>query len=257
MNETAKRVGAPGLPQVNLVPKEFAEKRAMRAVQVTALFVVLIALGVVVLGYVLALGAKQLAQNDLDDARTAQTEAIAARDAKADVHAAYVQQEIEEFTLAQIGYGEVLYSSFASTVLSTANDSSNFDVLTFSGPSALGLQSLSGDPIFGGGIGSVEFTARTDSYEEATALIGRLEEAPGLAQVRGVAEVYEAAGGNAYWRVEGNAVVTATPLTMRLVPVDGLTGIDPTLFADPEFEPEEEPVSLPSLSPEPTTEEEG
>jgi hypothetical protein len=83
MIEAAKKVGAPGLPQVNLLPTEFAEKRAMRAVQITALVAVLISVGVVVVGFVLMLGAKTLADNDRDNALAEQTLAIEERDAKA------------------------------------------------------------------------------------------------------------------------------------------------------------------------------
>ncbi|GMA37705.1 hypothetical protein GCM10025876_39090 [Demequina litorisediminis] len=59
MNPVDKKIGAPALPAVNLIPQEIAEATKMRAVKMTALFAVLIAVGVMVGAYVLALGAKQ------------------------------------------------------------------------------------------------------------------------------------------------------------------------------------------------------
>lgn len=257
MSERLKKMGVPVLPSVNLLPKDIAEKRKMRAVQFTALLAVLIAIAVVVVGYVIGLGAKQLAQNDLNEKRDLQTAAIAERDAKASVYDDYLTQEREEFTLAQIGYGEILYSQYAPGILTQADEQTSFETLKFLGPSALGLGGVSDDPVFGGGIGTVAFEVRAESVEAATAIIARLETVPGLARVWGHTEVYESEGGEPYWFVEGSALITPTPLTLRLVPQDGLTGIDPTLFANPDYDPEADQEPLPQVSPDATAPEEG
>lgn len=250
MSEQMRKLGAPSLPGVNLLPKDFAEKRKMRAVQFTGLLAVLVAVAVIVLGYLGALGAKQLAVGDLDEKRNEQTLALDTRDAKAPVYADYVQQEQEEFTLAQIGYGEILYSQYAPGVLAQANDESNFESLVFFGPSALGLGGVTSDPVFGGGVGTVEFAARTETLEAATELISRLETVPGLARVWGQTEAYASDNESVYYLLEGKAVISPQALTFRLVPDDGLTGIDPTLFADPDYSPEETSEPEPGTSPE-------
>lgn len=247
MNDIAKKVGAPGLPQVNLIPKELAEKRAMRAVQVTALFAVLIAVGLIVVGYVLALGAKTLAQNELEDARSEQSQALEARDAKVTVYDNALVREQQEYTLAQIGYGEVDYSQLSASVLATANADSSFDEVHFLGPSALGLGSVQ-EGFYGGGVGSVEFVARTSSSEEATALIARLEAVPGIAKARGTAEEYVDDGGSTYWGVTGSALITDVRLTGRILPEEGITGIEPAVIAGGET------AAIPTPEPSPTAE---
>lgn len=254
MNDRLRKLGAPALPGVNLLPKDYAEKRKMRAVQVTALFAVLIALGVMVLGYFAAVGAKQLAVGELDDKRRDQALALESRDAKAHVYTDYLQQEQQEFTLAQVGYGEVLYSQFAPGVLAQADDETNFESLEFFGPSALGLGGVTTDPVFGGGVGTVQFAARTDTLEAANGLISRLELVPGLARVWGQTEQYTSDTDTVYYLVEGSAVITPRALTLRLMP-DGLTEIDPTLFADPNYAPEDELEPETATSPEPGSDE--
>lgn len=254
MNETAKRVGSPGLPQVNLVPKEFAEKRAMRAVQVTALVAVLIALAVIVLGYVLSLGAKQLAQNDLEDARADQTTTLQERDEKVTVYFNAVVREQQEYTLAQVGYGEIDYGQLSVAVLATANDESSFNLLHFMGPSALGLGSPQ-EGFYGGGVGSVEFEARASSIAEATELIARIEAVPGIAKARGTAEQYATERGDTYWTVTGSAVVTDLRLTGRVVPDEGIAGLDPARIAEGGPAPSPSPTPSPVASPTATAEE--
>ncbi|MFW7415190.1 hypothetical protein [Demequina sp. SO4-18] len=246
MNELAKRVGSPGLPQVNLLPREFAEKRQMRAVQVAALLAVLIAIGVIVAGYVLALGAKSMAQNDLESARGDQQVALAERDGKVAVHTNTLMREEQEYTLAQIGFGEIDYGQLSAAVLSTANTEASFDSIQFLGPSALGLGSPQ-EGFYGGGVGALTFEARTTSYADATDLIARIESVPGIAKARGTAEQYADDGGATYWGVSGSALITELRLTGRLVPEEGITGLDPTRIAGAGGEPVE-----PTPTPEPT-----
>ena len=259
MNAIAKKVGATGLPAVNLVPRDIAEKRKMRAVQFTALLAVLIAVGVVAAVYVIALGTKGLADNSLADARAQQAQAIAERDAKAPTYVAFVEQEREEFTLAQIGYGEINYADLETAILSMADDETSFDSLQISGPSAAGFGSISTDPVFGGGVGSFQFTARALSIEGATALLQRIETIPGVAHVEATSEQYSVEGADEYWSVGGAGIITDLRLTQRLIPVGGVTGVSGVtvggaLGGDTAVVPEPEPEA--SVSPSPTAEEE-
>ncbi|MFW2514317.1 hypothetical protein ACNI3K_11115 [Demequina sp. SO4-13] len=254
MNETAKKVGSPGLPQVNLLPREFAEKRQMRAVQFTALFAVLIAIALIVAGYVLALGAKQMAQNDLEDTRREQTLALEDRDSKVSVYSEYVLREQQEYALAQVAVGEMDYEQLAAAVLATHNNETSFDSITINGPSALGMGSTQ-EGFYGGGVGALNFVARAESYADATALIARLEEVPGIAKVRGSIEQYSADGAVSFWQLEGEGLVTDLRLTGRLVPSDGITGVDAFSVAA-DSAAEEEPNTTPSPEPTPVPTEE-
>ncbi|GIG54620.1 hypothetical protein [Demequina activiva] len=262
MNELAKRIGASPLPAVNLIPKDIAEKRALRAVQVTALFAVLIAIGVVAVAWFLAWGARGLAQDNVDDAVAAEAEAIAERDAKVVVYEAYREREEQEFGLAQVGYGEIAYSALSSSILATADEDTSFDSVAFFGPSAQGLGNVIVDPVVGGGVGTVEFISRALSLEDANAHLERIEALPGIANVSATTEAYGTDGADVFWLVTGRAVLTEGVLTGRLVPEDSVTGIsvgEVIVAVDPGVAPSPEPSAEPSPSAaaEETTEEEG
>lgn len=256
MNDFAKKIGAPALPSVNLIPKDIAEKRAMRAVQFTALMAVVIAVGVVVVGYLGALGAKGLAERELTSARSGQEAAITQRDGMSDVYYAYVDREIEEYTLAQIGFGHVNYEQLATAILATANEDINFDDLRFQLPSAFGYAGVISDPVFGGGVGSFEFQVRTDSAEAATEFLARMEQVPGVANVYGTVEAFfEDGDSGAYWQVSGQAVITELWLADQLLPegaISGIEGIDIFRVGD---EAQTAPVPEPTATPSPEGEE--
>ncbi|MFV0284876.1 MAG: hypothetical protein ACK5IM_00625, partial [Demequina sp.] len=138
MNPVDKKIGAPALPAVNLIPQEIAEATKLRAIKMTALFAVLIAVGVMVGAYVLALGAKQLAKNGLDDAITDQTTAIAERDAQKTVFDDLSTYESQAWTLGQIGYGDIAVQDLVTSVLSAAEDGTTFEIVVYYGPTETG-----------------------------------------------------------------------------------------------------------------------
>ncbi|WP_062520527.1 hypothetical protein [Demequina silvatica] len=225
MNETAVKYGAPGLPGVNLIPAEIAERKKMNTVRGLAILAIVGAIALAILGYLGALAAAGLAQNELDDAAATEAAAVATRDGKASVYTDVLAREQQEYALAQVGYGEMSYSALTNAFQWATNDSTSFDEITVLGPNATALGTVD-DELFGGGVGGVTFSARAESLDEASQLLERLESLPGIANVRGVSEAYEEDGATTYYRVSGSAVITDLRLTGRLTPEGSLSGID-------------------------------
>ena len=260
MNQTALKYGAAPFASVNLIPKEIAERKKMRAVRLMAGLALVVAAGVVVLGYLSVLGIKAVAQSDLDDAEQAQLTSLGARDAMVPVYYDYLAREQQEFALAQAGWGEVTYADLATAVANTATSpASSFDSITFTGPSALGIGGALGDQLFGYGVGILDFEARASSAAEASQLISRIEAVPGIAGVRAQSESFGDDSGTVHWKISGTAVMGYNTLTKRFIAEDDLTGINILGFAtaasggDANAVPSEEPTP----SPEPTAGSEG
>lgn len=263
MNETALKYGAAPFASVNLVPKEIAERKKMRAVRMVAIVALLATVALVVLGYLSALGMKAVAQRDLNDAAKQQYSAIETRDKNVPVYLSYVQREQQELALSQAGWAEIEYSNLTSAVANTANSKdANFDSLSFVGPSALGVPGPSGDLLFGNGVGLVTFEAYAKSPTAASDLIARIEAVPGVGAVRANSEAYGGVLEETYWKVSGSAVITTNALTNRFLADNELTGIDVlSLVIIPDAPSGDEDATPPSQEPtpsaEPTTEGEG
>ncbi|MDN4489391.1 hypothetical protein QQX13_00940 [Demequina sp. SYSU T00068] len=252
MNPAAQKYGAPTLAGVNLIPADIAERKKMRAVRTTAIFVVLIAVGAVVVAFLLALAARGVAQLDLDNASNDQEVAIAERDGKAQVYTDALQREREEYTLAQIGFGEIDYAQLTAQIQSTRSDTASFDSIYYHGPTADSLGSGPRDDIYGASVGTFEFVARAESQNSASALLRRLEELPGIANVRGVAESFATDDAVDYWEVSGTGSITAKWLTLRLVPQEGFSGVDAVTVVESQESQEGTSLEAPSATPEPS-----
>ncbi|WP_062295575.1 hypothetical protein [Demequina maris] len=254
MNATAQKYGAPPLAGVNLIPVEIAERKKMRAVITAAVMAVIVAAALVAVAFGAALVAKIAVEADRDTAAQDEATALVERDAKTQVYYDVLAREQEEFTLAQIGYGEIDQADLAASIQQTANDDTSFEVIHVVGPNAQGIVEAGGDgDVYGTGIGTVEFTARATTLETATALLRRLENVPGLANVRGATESIGSDGAGNYWQIEGTAVLTDLLLTNRLIPTEGISDVAGVLA--PIVEPDAEASASPS--PEPTATEEG
>ncbi|NTV38342.1 MAG: hypothetical protein HGA51_00055 [Demequinaceae bacterium] len=217
--------------------------------------------GVIALLAVLFVGAyaaKTVAQGNLEDSFKDEQAALEARDAKVSVYDQYVAEETRELTLVQIGWAEIDYAALEASVMAQANADASFTALNFYGPSADGAGGGAIDPLWGGGVGRMDFTAQTRTYAEAIALVGRLEALPGIAKVVATEQVYESEAPTVTWEVKGTGVITSTALTRRLLPVDGV--IDPRLIElilggvgvpapEPSVAPSAEPSAQPSAEP--------
>lgn len=253
MNPTAQKYGASALASVNLIPTEIADRKKMRAAVTSAVLVVVIAVGVVAVGFAISLIARLAVEADRDNAVSDEAAAVSERDGKVQVYYDVLAREQEEFTLGQIGFGEIDYAQLTASIQGTADIDTSFDEIHLLGPSAEGIVDASSEgTVFGSGVGSVEFIARATSVEAATALIARLEAVPGLANVRAVTEEVGSDGANTYWEVEGAAVLTDLLLTNRLVPVDGISGVGAVLA--PIVEPSASPSATPTPAPSSTEE---
>ncbi|WP_291378280.1 hypothetical protein [Demequina sp.] len=263
MNQTALKYGAPALASVNLVPKEIAERKTMRAVRLVAIVALLVTLGVVALGYLTALGVKAVAQRELDDAATEQYSTLVKRDKMVPVYFDYVEREQQELALAQAGWAEVSYSDLAFAFANTATGAtSSFESISLTGPNAVGVPGPSGDLLVGNGVGLVMFEARASSPAQASELIARMEAVPGIAGVRASSESFTGVSGEIYWRISGTAVITETALTNRFLTEDVLGGLDVlslvTIPSAAELEAAEDAqAEEPSPSTEPSAEGEG
>ncbi len=225
MNPLAQKYGAPQLPQVNLVPKGIGERRAMRAVQTFAALALVAAIALLALAFGGAYAAKSVAEGDLRDTFADEQDALDQRDAKRAIYDQFAAQETRELTLLQIGWAEIDYSDLATSVLAQVDEDSAFTELHFFGPSADGVGGASVEPLWGGGVGRFDFKAQTRSYEQAIALVARIEAVPGIAKVIATEQIYESEAPTLTWEVTGTGVVTPLALTRRLIPVDGV--IDP------------------------------
>lgn len=262
MNPVAQKYGAAILAGVDLLPSEIAERKTMRSVRSLAVLMVVIAVGVVIAMFALFFGLRTAAQAGLDDALIAQDAAVAERDGKAGVYDDVRTREAEEYTLAQVGFGEMDYAQLTAAVQSTVDKDTSFDLIEVFGPSAAGLGGGSQDTVFRGGVGTMTFLARATSLETATALIARMEELPGIGHVRATTEAYATDEGVVYLEVKGAAIITDLRLTGRLVPQEGIAGVDAlTIIAEQDPTgfpiPSPEPSAEPSASPSPSATEEG
>lgn len=247
MNPVAQKYGAAHLAGINLIPVEIAERKKMRTAQTLAVLAVAIAIGVVIVGFLLFFATRQVAEGRVDDALSAQSAALQARDGKAPVFAAVRQREAEEYTLAQIGFGEIQYAQLTTALQSAETEDTSFDSIVVAGPNALGLGGGTQDELFRGGVGTFTFTARADSLESATGLIERLSALPGVAEVRGTSEAYASDGGDTFYQIDGGGVITDLRLTGRLTPEGGITGVDALAVVA-----EQDPGSFPMPTAEPT-----
>ncbi|MDE0573048.1 hypothetical protein ON058_06440 [Demequina sp. B12] len=249
MKPVDKKYGAPALPSVNLIPQEIAEATKMRAVKFTAMFAVLIAVGVMVAGYVLALGAKQVAKSGLEDAIDEQRLALASRDSQVETYDALVEYESDAWTLGQIGYGDVDIANLVFSFLEVDTDETAIVGLTYTGPSAAGFSQVNGSDTMVPGVGTIEFSAQTESYEEATALATRIEALPGLEQVTILTESYSTPDGALVWLVNGNVSIVESALTERFIDDEGFVVVDPNAALSTD-----EPAAAPAPSPSPSEE---
>lgn len=263
MNPLAQKYGAPSLPQVNLVPKDINDKRTMRVVQTLAGLGVLAMVVLVAIVYLGALAAKSIASGNLDDAFVAEDTALDVRDAKLSVFQEYQSREKEEISLIRVGWADTDYSALVTSILAQDTDQTSFQDLKVYGPSAEGFGGPGVDPLFGGGVGSFDFTAHARSYDEATALIARLEAVPGIAKVHATAEELTSAPPGALWMITGTGAITSQALTHRLEPQGGIVPELPIaeLIAVaaggvPDAAPVE-PSAVPSAAAEATEESEG
>lgn len=251
MNPVSSKLGFSSIAEVNLIPADIAEKRKFRAVRNLAVFVVIIATGVIAFAYVAVLAANGVAQLQLNAAVEQERVAVEQRDALSSVYADYVEREYDVLALAQASIGEVKIDAFTANILATSSTTARFETLNLSLPNA--QQGAGGTPdlAFGGGIGVLTFDVVATSPEEATAFIGRLEAVPGIASVRASTEQFSEDEGNLYWRVSGTAAVTDKALQLRLVLIDETTGIDPLAV---QIAQDAEPVVEESVAPTPSAE---
>ncbi|WP_144268273.1 hypothetical protein [Demequina sp. NBRC 110055] len=246
MNPVSAGVGAPRYPRVNLIPPEIAARAKMRAVRGAALLAIGAAIVIVVIGFVLALGATQLAESDRDTALTLQDETLTQRDSLESVYDAYADYDSSMWTLRQIGYGEIPLSDFLFSIAAAAEDEARFESITLRGPSAQTLV-VAGEVARVTGVGMLDFNATVASQEQATALVSRLEALAGLEDVVAATEAYGSSTGPTRWEVTGSGVVTDTALSARFQAFEDGVAIDPrVLFGDAVVEPSIEPSPAPS-----------
>lgn len=263
MNPVAQKFGAPALPQVNLVPKEFHEKRTMRVVQTFAGLAVAGVIALIAVVYVGTWIAHSVAQDNLNDALADEDVAVLDRDSRKTVYDAYVAQERSELTLAQIGWAEVDYANLLTATIAQDNPEISFKRLEFVLPNAAGGASTQPVDLWDGGVGTVHFEMYARTYEEGLKGIATLEAVPGIANAYGMVQKYDEQGAVVLWKVSGSAEITELFLTNRLTPVDGLLVQDVldqivlSSQAGPPTAPPVEPTAAPTASPSPSPSSEG
>ncbi|HWG95096.1 MAG TPA: PilN domain-containing protein [Mycobacteriales bacterium] len=153
--------GLATLPRVNLLPPEIAEQRRFRRIQYGLGGGVLAAVGLVAVGFVLATGSVNAANEELTTAN-AENARLQAETAKyADVTAVYAQAAAAQAMLTEAMGQEVRYSGFLSSLSLSIPDNVWVTSLSFSQsevPPAVGAT----DP----GVGTLTVAGKGFSHED-------------------------------------------------------------------------------------------
>lgn len=179
---TLTRIGQ--LPKVNLLPPEILEVRRFRRVQAGLGGALLVALGIVALLFVLAVGSQGKAQDKVDKAKA--TNVSLQRDvAKYDnVKAVYAQVAAREAMLTQAMGAEVQWSRYLNDA--SVNVPDNVWVTAFTATQTPATGAAAAKPTAGvaaadPGIGTVAFTGTAFEHDDVATWLESLTKAKGYA----------------------------------------------------------------------------
>jgi Tfp pilus assembly protein PilN len=177
-------LAAPAMPQVNLLPTEVRQARALGVVKrwlVASVGVTALAVGTVA-------AVAQLSQQDAAS-QLAQADAEAAgllAEQRPYTEVTAVRAELESVRAAR-GYalgGEILWSDYLGAFEAVAPAGVKIHTLDYAGATPVTAAPTSGDPSVAPGVGTLTFTAQATSLTDTADWADALDAVPGFADVR-------------------------------------------------------------------------
>jgi Tfp pilus assembly protein PilN len=207
------------LPRVNLLPPEIEEQRRFRKVQAGLGAGVLVAAGVVGALALLANGAVNDAQNDLDAAKAQETQLKAQQAQYAEVPLVYAQVEAGEAQLSRAMGKEVRWSYFLNDLslkvpgkvwLTSMTVTENVDESAAAAAAVPAAESY-----LETGLGSVVFEGKGSSHNDVAAWLNALAKQKGLTQPYFTNSTKEVIGTQGVVTFTSQATVTEEALSGR------------------------------------------
>ena len=212
------------LPRVNLLPPEIAEQRRFRKVQAGLGAGVLTALGVVGALTLLANGAVNDAQSDLDAAKAEQGRLQAQQAQYAEVPVVYAQVEAAQAQLSQAMGKEIRWSYLLNdislkvpgkvwlTSMTVTQDVDGAAAATAAAPTVPGTGEY-----LQAGLGSVTFQGMGYAHNDVAAWLDKLAKQEGLTQPYFTNSAKEAIGSESVVNFTSQATITEEALSERYV----------------------------------------
>lgn len=207
---------APARPQVNLLPPEIVEARALGRVKVWLGIGLIVVLVLLAGGY----GYAVLEGRDADD-ELAQAQAVAADLAQQQSQYAElprVRADVSSITAVQVGAAsdDILWRGYVDAIAATAPAGVSIDTLTVTAAVAGAAAPAVTDPLLSQGVASITFTARSLTTPDTVAWMRALATVPGFATPWfSQATLTSAEGSPAYYTVTASVQVTEAALSGR------------------------------------------
>lgn len=210
--------GAPGLPQVNLLPASVRAGRALQRVKVYLLLALGVVLIAALLGYVASMMAVSSAQSELEQVQAETTRLQQEQSKYSEVP--QVKREIADTELARtIGMSsEVLWSDYVYEVLLQMPAGSQLTGFVTTAMNPLEGAPLPADPLVGPGIASVAITHRSLSLPDTAAWIDMLNGIEGMHDAQVLTQAVSEDEGIVYYEVSSTVQLSADALSGRFGP---------------------------------------
>ena len=216
MKRGTASLGAPLLPQVNLLPEEIRTRRTLGTVRRwTAASLAATAL-VVAAATGAAVVERGIAEDELAQADAETTQLIAQQQPFSDVTT--VRTEVASVTDARAAVlaGEILWSAYLDAFVAMTPDGVRISGLDYLGATPVAPAPAPADPLVAAGVGSLTFTAVAREIPDTATWAEALETVPGYSDARiSSAELTDHAGGEFRYTVTGSVQVDVAALSHR------------------------------------------
>jgi len=207
--------GAPGLPQVNLLPPEVRAARGLVNVKrwlAVGVGVVLVVIGLV---YVFALLQRSSAESAL--ATTQATTASLQAQTNKYAEVPRVLGDVKRINDARtIGTStEVQWKPYIDAIAATLPPNVSIDIFSVTASTPWFAQTALQDPLLVPGTATISFTARATALPDDAAWMDALNTIPNVTQASLVSADATTDGGEPYFAITANVQVSATAITPR------------------------------------------
>lgn len=215
---TGTILGAPALPQVNLLPASVREGRALQRTKVYLLLVVGVVLLAAILGYVASMLAVSSAQSELEIVQAETTRLQQKQSTFSEVP--QVKSQIADTEAARsVGMAsEVAWSTYVSAVLLQMPPGSVVTSITTTAMSPLDPPPVPADPLIPGGIASVAITHRSPTLPDTAAWLDVLNGIEGMHDAQVATQAIGEEEGVVYYEVTTTVQLSAEALSGRFGP---------------------------------------
>jgi hypothetical protein len=213
-------LGAPLLPQVDLLPPEIRSRRALGKAKVRLGFVLIVVLLLAVAGFVYAGFAEKKANDDLAAAERDVSTLEAQQAEYAEVP--LIRNQIATIEAARI-FGtstEVMWADYLRAIEAVSPTGWSLRTMTTALPSPLEAPVLPLNPLAAPGVGSITFSGRAATVPDIAAWVDALETIPGFSDAYfSTSEVTEESGA-VFYDVAATVQVNQEAFALRYVNVD-------------------------------------